>query len=238
MSPQPRVLIADDHVPTRVGVRMALERDGIDVCAEASTAAEAVEKALRLHPDVCVLDVRMPGGGTSAASVITTRLPGTAVLMLTVSREDADLFESLRRGANGYLLKDADPAQLPVAVRAAFAGEATLPQSLAIRVIEEFRRMPRRRRLPIEPGAEAELTKREWEVLDLLCTGLGTAEIAERLFVSPVTVRRHVSSVLAKLHVSSREEAVRLAGRDGDEGPDTGPIGNGQGLPERPRRRI
>jgi DNA-binding NarL/FixJ family response regulator len=189
---------------------MALERDGIEVCAEVSSAESAVEAALREHPDVCLLDVNMPGGGASAASNITARLPHTIVLMLTVSRESEDLLESLRRGANGYLLKDMNPGKLPVAVRAALAGEAAVPRELAGYLIEELRHEPRPRHAPtLEPG-RPELTKREWEVLDLLCDGAGTAEIADRLFLSRVTVRRHVSAILRKLGVSSREEAVRL----------------------------
>ena len=228
MSSTPRVLIADDHAPTRAGVRMALERDGMEICAEAATAAEAVDAALRERPDVCLLDVRMPGGGTSAASMISTQLPQTVVIMLTVSRDDEDLFESLRRGALGYLLKDMDPSRLSVAVRAALAGEATLPRALASRVIEQLRRAPPRRRLPTEGGTGAQLTRREWDVLDLLCEGAGTAEIAKRLFLSEVTVRRHVSSIVGKLQVSSREEAVRLVTGEDDASSTNGGV-NGAG---------
>jgi DNA-binding NarL/FixJ family response regulator len=206
-----RVLIADDHVVTRAGVRTALERDGIEVCAEAADAPQAVEAALRERPDVCLLDVHMPGGGTSAASTISSRLPGTVVLMLTASRDDEDLFESLRRGAAGYLLKDMDPSKLSVALRAALKGEGALPRDLTAHLIEEFREHPTRRRLAIQAPGQPELSRREWEVLDLLSEGTGTAEIANRLFLSQVTVRRHISAILRKLGVSSREEAVRVA---------------------------
>jgi len=204
-----RVLIADDHAPTRAGVRMALERDGIEVCAEVTNASEAVEAALRERPDLCLLDVHMPGGGPSAASKITSRLPGTLVLMLTVSREDEDVLESLRRGAIGYLLKEMDPASLPRAVRAALGGEGVLPRALAASLIAEFRQRPGPRRLANQTRGPA-LSSREWEILELLAEGAGTAGIAKRLFLSQVTVRRHVSSILSKLGVSSREEAVRL----------------------------
>jgi DNA-binding NarL/FixJ family response regulator len=209
----PRVLIADDHAPMRAGVRMALEREGIDVCAEVASAPEAVEAALRERPDACLLDIHMPGGGTSAASMISSQLPGTVVLMLTVSRNDEDLFESLRRGAVGYLLKDMDGSRLAFAVRAALHGEAALPRSLAARLIGELRQGRPTPRLTPLPG-RAELTRREWDVLELLCEGAGTAEIAKRLFLSPVTVRRHVSAIVGKLGVSSREEAVQLAMAD------------------------
>jgi DNA-binding NarL/FixJ family response regulator len=211
----PRVLIADDHAPTRAGVRTALERGGMEVCAEAATASEAVDAALRERPDACLLDVRMPGDGTAAAAKISSKLPGTVVLMLTVSVESEDLLESLRRGAAGYLLKDMDPSKLPVAVRAALEGEAPVPRSLAARLIGEIRhgRPAPSLSKPLPGGVE--LTRREWDVLALLCEGAGTADIAHRLFLSPVTVRRHVSAILKKLGVSSREEAVRLA--TGDE---------------------
>jgi DNA-binding NarL/FixJ family response regulator len=191
---------------------MALERDGIEVCAEAPDASQAVEAALRERPDVCLLDVSMPGSGISAASMITSRLPGTVVLMLTVSRDSEDLIESLRRGAAGYLLKDMDPSKLPVAVRGALQGEAAVPRTLNARLIEELRNRPRaRRKLAIQPAGRAALTSREWEVLELLCERASTAEIARALYVSPVTIRRHVSNIVEKLGVSSREEAVRLA---------------------------
>jgi DNA-binding NarL/FixJ family response regulator len=210
MSSPPRVLIADDHPPTRAGVRMALEQGGLVVCAEVANASDAVDAALRERPDVCLLDVHMPGGGTAAASMINCHLPGTVVLMLTVSHEGKDLFESLRQGARGYLLKEMDPSKLPVAVHAALEGEVTLPRALAGPLVEEFRNGARARRPGRQPSHRPELTRREWDVLDLLGEGAGTAEIAKRLFLSRVTVRRHVSNILNKLGVSSREEAVRL----------------------------
>jgi DNA-binding NarL/FixJ family response regulator len=207
----PRVLIADDHAPTRAGVRLALERDGIEVCAEVTNAADAVEAALRERPDLCLIDVHMPGGGPSAASKITSSLPGTLVLMLTVSRENEDVLESLRRGAAGYLLKDMNPASLPVAVRAALSGEGVIPRALAAGLIEEFRHRPAGvRRLAGQRRDQPALSAREWEILELLADGASTAEMAERLFLSQVTVRRHISSILGKLGVSSREDAVKL----------------------------
>jgi DNA-binding NarL/FixJ family response regulator len=210
----PRVLIADDHAPTRAGVRIALQRDGIEVCAEVASASEAVEAAMRERPDVCLLDVHMPGGGPSAASKITLNLPSTLVLMLTVSRDNEDMLESLRRGAVGYLLKDMNPASLPVAVRAALGGEGVLPRSLAAGLIEEFRHRPEARRPTGQPRERPALSGREWEILELLAEGATTAQMAKRLFLSKVTVRRHISSVLSKLDVSSREEAVRMVRGD------------------------
>lgn len=205
-----RVLLADDHVPTRDDIRRALEGDPrFSVCAEAADAAAAIDGAVRERPDVCVLDVRMPGGGVAAAWEISARLPRTKIVMLTVSRDDRDLFSALRAGAAGYLLKDMDPASLPQALRDVLNGEAALPPALVTRVVEEFRdRGPRRRAVVAGDGYET-LTSREWQVLDLLRQGLSTAAIARRLVVSPVTVRTHVNSILRKVRAPSREALLR-----------------------------
>jgi DNA-binding NarL/FixJ family response regulator len=202
------VVIADDHAPTRMGVRLALEEDGFKVVAEAATAPAAVAAVVEHRPDVALLDVHMPGSGIAAARTITRELRDAAVVMLTVSRDDDDLFQALRAGARGYLLKDIDPTRLPHALRGVLEGEAALPRGLVAKLVEEFRG---REQAPVRgTGVTASLTSREWEVLDGLRQGLSTAELAERLFVSPVTVRTHVSAVLRKLKVDSREAAVRL----------------------------
>jgi DNA-binding NarL/FixJ family response regulator len=208
-----RVLVADDHPPTRAGVRMALEAGGFEVCAEAGDAAGAIEAALRELPDVCLLDIHMPGDGIHAAEAISRELPDAAVVMLTVSREDSDLFDALRAGASGYLLKDIDPGRLPLALRGVLDGEAALPRQLVALLIEEFRERRRRRRIPLRGRRSAELTDREWEVLQLMRQGAHTEEIAARLFISPVTVRTHVSAILRKLQVPTREAAIELLER-------------------------
>ena len=205
-----RVLVADDHVPTRAGVRGVLEEDGFELCAEAGDADGAVAAALRERPDVCLLDIRMPGGGIAAAARISAELPETAIVMLTVSRDDADLFDALRAGASGYLLKDIERGRLPGALRGVLAGEAPLPASLVARLVEEFRHRDRRRRLLLASRPGVQLREREWEVLELLHDGLSTAEIARRLFVAEVTVRSHVSAILKRLRVPDRKAAVRL----------------------------
>ena len=208
------VLIADDHAPTRAGVREALASDGFRVVAEVARADAAVESALRERPDVCVLDINMPGSGIAAAARITEQLPGTAVVMLTVSRADDDLFASLRAGAVGYLLKDMDPGRLSAALRGVLSGEAALPRTLVARVVEEFRAGERRPSNPLVKRVGAKLTSREWEVLELLREQLTTSAIAQRLGVSEVTVRRHVSSILAKLRVADRQAIARLFKED------------------------
>jgi DNA-binding NarL/FixJ family response regulator len=204
------VLIADDHAPTRAGVRSVLGEGGFAVVAEAGSADAAVDRAVRERPDVCVLDISMPGGGIAAAARIAQQSPATAVVMLTVSREDEDLFGSLRAGALGYLPKDMDPGRLAAALRGVLSGEAALPRTLVARLVEEFRSAECRpwRRLVRRRGAT--LTAREWDVLELLREQLTTAEIAHRLGVSAVTVRRHVSSILAKLRVPDRWAMARL----------------------------
>jgi DNA-binding NarL/FixJ family response regulator len=219
MSGHVRVLIADDHAPTRAGVRMALERGGCEVCAEAASAADAVRAAVAERPDICLVDLGMPGNGLRAVSGIVSNLPGTPVLVLTVSRSADDLFDALRAGAAGYLLKDMDPEDLVAAVRGALAGEAALPGFLAARLIDEFRHRGRGTTLTLDHNRRVELTPREWDVLELFGDGLSTAEIARRLDLSQVTVRRHMSALLHKLEVSSREEARRLIAQHGRHHP-------------------
>ena len=139
------MLIADDHPMTRVGVRLALERGGFEICAEVDDGPAAVEAAERERPDVCLLDIQMPGSGIRAAEEIAQKVPDSAIVMLTVSRRDADLFDALRVGASGYLLKDTDPERLPLALRGVLDGEAALPRHLVALVIAEFRERGRGR---------------------------------------------------------------------------------------------
>jgi len=191
-------------------VTAALERGGFVVCATAADARSAIEAARRERPDVCLLDVHMPGEGIYAAETIARELPETAVVMLTVSRTDADLLNALRAGASGYLLKDIDPERLPLALRGVLSGEAALPRRLVAVLIEEFRERKRRRRIPLVGRRSVELTDREWEVLESMRLGWTTEQIAEHFFISPVTVRTHIASILRKLQVSDREAAIAL----------------------------
>ena len=207
-----RVLIADDHPPTRAGVRAALEESGCEICAEVANAVDAVNAAIATEPDVCMLDIDMPGNGLRAVAGIAGRLPGTPIVMLTVSRRSEDLFDALRAGASGYLLKDMDPAELGPALHAVVAGEAAIPGDLTARLVEELRYRGSSRTLSVS-GRTVELTPREWEVQDLLAEGQSTAQMAHRLFVSEITVRRHTSTLMRKLGVTSRDELRRLIRR-------------------------
>ena len=213
-----RVLVADDHAPTRAGVRGALEADGFVVVAEVGDARRAVEAAVLHEPDVCVLDIHMPGNGIDAAREIAHKLGDISIVMLTASRDDDDLFEALKAGASGYLLKDMDPDRLGPALRGVLSGEAALPRALAMKVIQQFQSPARRRLLAGKGSPASKLTSREAEVLELMADGLSTEQIAGRLFVSQVTVRTHVANVLKKLRVPDRAAAVRLLHLKGLDG--------------------
>ena len=207
-----RVVMADDHAPSRAYIREALEAGGFEVCGEAAGAEAAVATALDRRPDIVLLDIHMPGSGIQAAAEISQKLPDCSVVMLTHSQDDEDLFDSLRAGASGYLLKDTDPKRLPHALRGVLSGESAIPRTLVARIVDEFKARPPRRFARQVPEA-AKLTSREWEVMELLSQGLTTEEVARRLFVSPNTVRVHVSTVLRKLRVKDRRSAFDLLRR-------------------------
>jgi DNA-binding NarL/FixJ family response regulator len=208
MNAAPTVVLADDHPVIRVGVRMALMRGGFRVVAEAADCDGAVEAVLRERPDVCLLDIEMPGGGIAAAEILARAAPATAVVMLTVSQSPGDLLAALRAGAKGYLPKDTSPERLPAALGGVLKGEAALPRNLVGRVLHEFRNIPAPETAPLRVDG-VELTARESEILRLLRGGLSTIEIGERLSLSPITVRRHISTGVAKLGVADRGEALR-----------------------------
>jgi DNA-binding NarL/FixJ family response regulator len=205
------VRVADDHAPTRADIADMLTEDGrFVVCATVADAPAAVAAAVEHQPDLCIIDINMPGGGVAATWEITSRLVDTKVVMLTVSRDDSDLFASLRAGASGYLLKDIDPDRLGAALADVMAGEAAIPRSLVTRVLHEFRDRGPRRRVLLGTSEESSLTSREWQVLELLRQDMQTSEIARRLFISQATVRSHVAAILRKLRVSDREALLRL----------------------------
>ncbi|RNE66734.1 response regulator [Cryobacterium tepidiphilum] len=203
-----RVVLADDHAHVRAQIRAALEAGGCEICGEGASAADAVQLARENRPDVVLLDIHMPGNGIRAAGEISRDLPETAIVMLTQSTEDDDLFDSLRAGASGYLLKNTDPAELPDALRRVLAGEPAMSPRLVTRILAEFQG-PSRRHLR-RSSAAAKLSAREWEVMELLGSGSSTEQVAQRLFLSPTTVRVHVSTVLRKLAVKDREAALRM----------------------------
>jgi DNA-binding NarL/FixJ family response regulator len=206
---QLRVLVADDHAPTRDDLRRALTEGGLTVCAEAADAAHAVQQALETRPDICLLDIRMPGGGVAAAWEIAARLPTTKIVMLTVSAADADLFGALRAGAVGYLVKDIDLRVVAGALRDVADGEAAISPELVSRMVKQFHSTePRFRTTTVAADFGPRLTSREWDVLAALAEGLSTREIARRLQLKSSGVRAHISAIVQKLGVANRDEAI------------------------------
>ena len=202
-------MLAEEHPTIRAALKTTLEKGGFKVCAEAGAARGAVEAAQREHPDICLLAVHLPGGGIQAAAEITVGVQGTAVVMFTESVSRDHLFDSLRAGAVGYLLKDMDPQRIPHALHGVLNGEAAIPRALVASLVTEFQSQGHRRMIMGKSG-RADLSARVWDVLELLRVGLTTKQIATRLHISPVTVRRHISSTLAKLGVADRDEALTL----------------------------
>lgn len=204
------IVIADDNDPMRRSVRLALEQDGFIVSAEGTTAPDAIAAALADPPDLCLLDVDIPGGGITAAEEIRSQLPETRVVMLSETQDESDFFAALEAGASGYLPNEVDPARLGPALRDVVNGGAALPRALTARLIEEFRARARYGQSGLVRRSKRDLTSREWEVMDCLLEGLSTRRIAKRLFITETTVRRHVGTVLKKLGVASREAAVEF----------------------------
>ena len=181
-----------------------MEGEGFTVCAEADNADEAVAAAGREHPEVCLLDVIMPGNGIRAAERINELVPHTTIVMLTVADDDETLFACLRAGATGFLPKDMCLDRLPEALRGALRGEAAIPRHLTTRILSEFQRRGRAHRTAEGRRTLGSLTSREIDVLELLGQGVETADIAARLFLSQATVRSHAASVMRKFGVGDR----------------------------------
>ena len=212
-----RVVLADDQILVRAGFRMLLEtEDGIDVVGEADDGAAALDVVRATIPDVVLMDVRMPGtDGLEATRRITAdpSLGGVRVLILTTFELDEYVFEALRAGASGFLVKHTEPAELVRAVRVVAAGEALLSPGVTRRLIAEFASRPARAEAP--PPSMKVLTEREREVVGLVAEGLSNDEIAEELVVSPATARTHVSRAMMKLHARDRAQLVVLAYQSG-----------------------
>ena len=208
-----RVLLADDQTLVRAGFRLILERDeGIEVAGEADDGQEAVDLARRLVPDVVLMDVRMPVmDGLEATRRILTdpRTATTKVVVLTTFEVDDYVFDALRAGASGFLLKETDPDELRQAVHVVQAGQALLSPGVTRRVIAQFASSADHR--PTEPERLDRLTEREREVLALVAEGLTNHEIGQRLFMSPATAKTHVSRAMTKLHAHDRAQLVVIA---------------------------
>jgi len=215
-----RVLVADDQAMVRAGFRMLLsyEQD-IEVVAEASNGREAVDKAARFHPTVVLMDIRMPElDGLEAARRILATDNAARILILTTFDLDEYVYEALRAGASGFVLKDDPPEQLIAAIRTVAAGDALLSPTVTKRVIKQFARIPR----PEPPREFDDLTAREQEILRLVARGLSNAEIGRELYIGETTVKTHVTHILQKLNLRDRVQAVVLAYQTGVFEPSTG----------------
>jgi two-component system nitrate/nitrite response regulator NarL len=214
-----RVVIAEDHVPTRIGLRLALEGGGFAVAGEAGSAETAVRVALDERPDACVLDIDIPGGGVAAAATIKAKVPATVVLLLTASADRNDLIAAIRAGASGYLPKTIDARRLPATLRGALAGEPAVPRALVAWLFEEIHAHAAGRPVPFFIGERRiALTARERQVLDLMLEAMPTREIAARLGISQITVRRHIADLVRKINAGDREALVALGRLRRDRG--------------------
>ena len=204
----------DDHVLFRRGLACLLSSRGIDVVGEAGNGAEALEKARESMPDLIMMDIRMPVmDGLTATRAIKQEMPYVRIVMLTVSDDDADLFQAIKAGAQGYLLKNMEPEELFEMIDGAFRGEAPISRSLASKILAEFANQAQR-----EPGpvpVRSALTTRETEVLQLVANGACNRDIAAALCISENTVKNHLRNILEKLHLDNRVQAVAFALRQG-----------------------
>jgi DNA-binding NarL/FixJ family response regulator len=210
-----RVLVVDDHALFRRGLQMVLEQEpDIEVVGEASDGAEAVQKASDTLPDIVLMDVRMPKrGGIDACTAIHDAVPSTKIIMLTISDEEADLYDAIKAGAMGYLLKEISIEEVASAIRAVHGGQSLISPSMASKLLTEFasmiKRTDDRQQVPTP-----RLTDREMEVLKLVAKGLNNRDIAKQLFISENTVKNHIRNILEKLQLHSRMEAVVYAVRE------------------------
>jgi DNA-binding NarL/FixJ family response regulator len=204
-----RVLVADDQSMVRAGFRMLLSgEEDIEVVAEASNGLEAVAQAARFHPTVVLMDIRMPQlDGLEATRRILATDNTARILILTTFDLDEYVYEALRSGASGFVLKDDPPEQLIAAIRVVADGEALLSPAITKRVIKQFTRIPR----PEPPRQLGDLTERELDVFRLVARGLSNAEIARELYISDTTVKTHITHILLKLNLRDRVQAVVLA---------------------------
>jgi DNA-binding NarL/FixJ family response regulator len=210
-----RVMVVDDHALFRRGLQTILEQEpDLELVGEASDGAEAVEKAQELMPDVLLMDVRMPKrSGIEATTQIKDLLPHAKILMLTISDEEADLYDAIKAGASGYLLKEIPIEEVADAIRSVWAGQSRISPSMASKLLSEFSAIAKgggdRPQVPTP-----KLTDREMEVLQLVAKGLNNRDIAKQLYISENTVKNHIRNILEKLHLHSRMEAVVYAVRE------------------------
>jgi DNA-binding NarL/FixJ family response regulator len=210
-----RVVVVDDHALFRRGLEMVLgEEADIEVVGEAGGSAEAVQRVAELAPDVVLMDVRMPrSGGIEACRAIKAAAPSCKIVMLTISDQEADLYESIKAGASGYLLKEISIDEVASAIRAVAGGQSLISPSMASKLLTEFAMMMKRGDERHE-SPSPRLTERELQVLKLVAKGMNNRDIAKALFISENTVKNHIRNILEKLQLHSRMEAVVYAVRE------------------------
>lgn len=205
-----RVLLVDDHALVRNGITSLLMANNIDVVGEASDGLEALEKARQLKPDIILMDIKMPGyNGLEATRLIKAEMPEIKIIILTVSDDDEDLFEAIKSGAEGYLLKNIRAEEFFALLSGVVRGEAAISPLLATKIIEEFARQTTRGIEP--PHSENEPTKRETDVLRLVATGALNKEIASTLNITENTVKYHLRNIMEKLHLRNRAQVAAYA---------------------------
>ena len=207
--PGPAIVLVDDQPLTRTSLRRLLEGAGFDVRAEAGDAETAIEVCVRERPRLCLVDLHIAGGGLRVVREVSQRVPEARVVVLAASPNSRDLMDAIRAGASGYLVKSMNPNRIAHALRGELAGEAAIPRVLVTELVRDLQTLGRHRVVAGKHG-RVELTTREWEILELMCTGLSGPSIAERLMLSPVTVRRHRAEAVRKLGVRDRAEAIAL----------------------------
>ena len=213
-----RTMIVDDHALFRRGLEMVLDEEGdIELVGQASDGTEAVEKAAESLPDVVLMDIRMPrSSGIEACRAMKEAAPSAKIVILTISDEEEDLFEAIRAGASGYLLKDIPLDEVADTVRAVYGGQSLINPSMAGKLLTEFATLAKRE-ADTDPTQEVpapRLTEREMQVLKLVARGMNNRDIAKELFISENTVKNHVRNILEKLQIHSRMEAVMVAVRE------------------------
>jgi two-component system NarL family response regulator len=211
-----KVLLADDHALFRDGLRSLLSLHGIQVVGTARNGLEAFEKTIQLHPDMVLMDIRMPGcDGITATRLIKAERPEVKIVMLTTSSEEPDLLEAIQSGANGYLLKSLEIEPFLTYLEGVARGEAAISRELTGTLLKAVSRQDEAGKPGQEPAAEPELTQRQAEILQLVAQGLSNKELGERLSVSEHTVKYHMGEILQRLHLKNRDQAVEYAIRKG-----------------------